>query len=302
MTTISEERPIVVIGKSGQLAEALVRRGTDHGLPVVAGGRPDVDLTDVGSIKTFILQTKPSVVINAAAYTAVDNAETEADAAVALNAEGPANLAALCAIAGIPLVHVSTDFVFSGLTTAPYPEEEDPSPLGVYGASKAAGEVGVRIAHPQHVIVRTSWVYGIEGNNFVKTMLRLGAEKGQVSVVDDQLGAPTFADDLADVLLTVAGKVAGSEDSELFGTFHFSNAGQTTWCRYANAIFHMAGAGGQPMAIANPIPTSEYPTAATRPPYSVLDCSKLVDVYGVTQRDWQEALASAMPAIIARRA
>ncbi|MEO1544804.1 MAG: dTDP-4-dehydrorhamnose reductase [Pseudomonadota bacterium] len=301
MTVISAERPIVVIGRSGQVAEALVRRGTEHGLPIVAGGRPEVDLTNVESLKAFILETRPSVVINAAAYTAVDKAETDADAAVALNSEGPATLAALCAIAGVPLVHVSTDFVFSGLATAPYAEDEDPSPLGVYGASKAAGEVGVRVAHPQHVIVRTSWVYGLAGSNFAKTMLRLGAERGELSVVDDQIGAPTFADDLADVLLTVAKRVAASEAPELFGTFHFSNAGQTTWCRYANAIFTIAGAGGAPVAVAKPIPTLEYPTPATRPPYSVLDCSKMLDVYGVNQREWQVALAEAVPALVASR-
>lgn len=300
MAQISADRPIVVIGRSGQLAEALARLAGEAGLPFVAGGRPDVDLTDIESLKTFILATRPSVVVNAAAYTAVDQAESDPEGAVAINAEGPARLAALCAVAGLPLIHVSTDFVFSGLTDKPYPPETEPAPLGVYGASKAAGEVGVRIALPSHVIVRTSWLYGVEGRNFAKTMLRLGAERGEVGVVDDQVGAPTFADDLAAAILAIARNITSpSAAPQMFGTFHFSNGGQTTWNGFARAIFEEAAAAGRPLAIARPITTAEYPVPARRPPYSVLDTGSLQGVHGVSIRDWRAALADAMPRILA---
>lgn len=300
MVQISLERPIAVIGRSGQLAEALIRLSGEAGLPIVAGGRPEVDIADIESLKRFVLATRPSVVINAAAYTAVDQAESEQEAALRVNGEGPARLGALCAIAGLPLIHVSTDFVFSGLTETPYPPETEPSPLGVYGASKAAGEVGVRVALPSHVIVRTSWVYGVAGRNFVKTMLRLGRERGEVAVVDDQIGAPTFADDLAAALVAIARNITSpSARPEMFGTFHFSNGGQTTWCRFAQAIFEEAGEPGRPLATARPISTAEYPTPARRPPYSVLDTRSLEAVHGVAIRDWRMALAEAMPHILA---
>ncbi|MEL7048869.1 MAG: dTDP-4-dehydrorhamnose reductase [Pseudomonadota bacterium] len=299
MTAITAARPIVVIGKSGQLAEALVRRAGERGVALVTGGRPEVDLTDSETLKAFVFETKPSVVVNAAAYTAVDQAESDAEAAFALNGEGPARLAALCAAVGVPLIHISTDFVFSGLTDVPYPHDAAPSPLGIYGTSKAAGEVGVRLAHPQHVIVRTSWLYGSAGRNFPKTMLRLGADKGEVRVVDDQVGSPTFADDLADALLVVAERISDSEDAQLFGTFHFSNSGHTTWCGFANAVFERAASAGRPRATAHPITTHEYPTPAKRPIYSVMDCRRFTDVYGVVPRPWDEALGAAMPGLLA---
>lgn len=305
MTIITQDRPIVVIGKSGQVAEALVRRAHDHGVALVAGGREDADLRDLERLKSFVLANRPSVVINAAAYTAVDQAEREPDDALALNGEAPARLAALCAFAGVPLIHVSTDFVFSGLTDRPYQPQDQPQPLGVYGASKAAGEVGVRVTHPQHVIVRSSWIYGRASKNFVKTMLRLGRDKGEVGVVADQIGAPTFADDLADALILMAQRISDSEDAALYGTFHFANAGQTTWCDFANAIFATAGdatGAGQPIARAKPIRTVDYPTPARRPPYSVLDVSATTQVYGITPRAWKDALADAMPAILAAEA
>lgn len=298
MAAISEDRPIVVIGRNGQLAEALVRRAKAKALPLIAGGRPQVDVTDIDSLKAFILDTRPSVVINAAAYTAVDQAEREPDAALAVNGDGPARLAALCASAGLPLIHISTDFVFSGVTEGPYDTDAEPSPLGIYGASKAAGEVGVRSILPQHVIVRTSWVYGVHGNNFVKTMLRIGAEKDEVGVVNDQVGAPTFADDLADGLLRISENIAGGGSPPMYGTFHFANGGQTTWCGLAQAVFAAAGSSGRPLAVAKPITTAEYPTPAHRPIYSVLDTSTLSRVHGVWPRKWDEAFAEAMPMIL----
>ncbi|MEM1371863.1 MAG: dTDP-4-dehydrorhamnose reductase, partial [Pseudomonadota bacterium] len=244
MTVISEARPVLVVGRTGQLGEALQRKAQARGIALVAGEQPEVDLTKVDRLQTFIMATRPSVVINAAAYTAVDRAESEPDLAFAINGEGPARLASLCSVTGVPFIHVSTDFVFSGLSRTPYGVDQKPAPLGVYGASKAAGEIGVKNAHPQHVLVRTSWVYGAAGQNFVKTMLRLGAQKGQVGVVNDQVGAPTFADDLADALLSVAQRVSHDEAPQLYGTFHFSNAGETTWHGFAAAIFERARKAG----------------------------------------------------------
>ncbi len=298
--------PIAVIGRTGQVARALVRRAAERNIPLVAGGRPDVDLTSIDSAGRFIDRNRPSVVVNAAAYTAVDKAESEPEAAFALNAEGPGKLAAVCHALDVPLIHISTDYVFDGLATEPYREDSRMQPMNAYGASKAAGELAVAMACPRHIILRTAWVYGLEGHNFVRTMLRLGAERDELGIVADQTGAPTFADDIADAILTIAGKfeeASGSRtsdaDSDLYGTFHFTSAGETTWHGFASAIFaHAAEAGRKTPEIIEAITTADYPTPARRPPYSVLDSRRIARVYRVEPPNWQEALRRAMPRIL----
>lgn len=290
--------PIAVIGTSGQVASALVRRARNAGQPLIARGHPAADLTDIATIGRFIDEIRPSLVVNAAAYTAVDKAESEPLPAFELNAEGPGKLAVICSALGLPLIHISTDYVFDGLATTPYREDATPHPMSAYGASKSAGETAVATACPHHIILRTAWVYGVEGSNFVKTMLRLGAERDELGIVADQHGSPTFADDIADTILAVASKIIAG-DSAHFGTYHFTNAGETTWHAFAEAIFvHAKAAGRKTPAKVKAITTADYPTPARRPPYSVLDCTKIERTFGIEQPTWQDALTRAMPAIL----
>lgn len=292
-------KPIAVIGGTGQVAQALQRRASQTGQPLIACGRPDVDLTDIGTVGRFIDKVRPSLVVNAAAYTAVDKAESEPQAAFALNAEGPAKLAAVCNALNLPLIHISTDYVFDGLAQSPYPEDHLPSPTSAYGASKAAGEMAVAAGCPHHIILRTAWVYGLEGHNFVKTMLRLGSERDELGIVSDQRGAPTFADDIADTILAISARITSQPKTEHWGTYHFTNAGETTWHGFAEAIFAIASkAGHKTPTTVKPITTADYPTPARRPPYSVLDCSKIERVFGVLRPEWPDALARAMPSIL----
>ncbi len=298
-------KSIAVIGKTGQLAEALQRLAAERGTPLIAVGRPQVDLTRAGTIEAYLEKTRPSLVINAAAYTAVDKAEDDTEAAFALNAEGPGTLAGLCAEAAIPLIHVSTDYVFDGTATTPYRVADETRPQSVYGASKAAGEAAVRAAHPRHAIVRTAWVYGSAGGNFVKTMLRLGSQREELRVVADQIGQPTFADDLASGLLIIADRMqadpAASADSAIFGTFHLTGAGETSWHGFASEIFRLAlEHGHKTPARVVPIPATEYPLPASRPAYSVLDGARTHEVFGITPPGWRQALARAMPGILDR--
>lgn len=300
---------IAVVGATGQVAQALVRRARDAKRPLVARGRPDVDLNDIASVERYFDEVRPAVVVNAAAYTAVDRAESEPEDAFALNSEAPARLAAICAARGLPLIHLSTDYVFDGMATEPYREDQPPHPMNAYGASKAAGEMAVASACPHHIILRTAWVYGLEGQNFVRTMLRLGAERDELGIVADQRGSPTFADDIADAVLKIAEKVAGPdrgagagvEDGGFeWGVVHFTNSGETTWHEFAEAIFaHARAAGRKLRANVKAISTDDYPTPARRPSFSVLDCTRLEREFGVVRPCWREALARAMPLILA---
>jgi len=290
--------PIAVIGASGQVASALVRRAKANSQPLIARGHPAVDLTDTATVGSFIDKISPSLVINAAAYTAVDKAESEPEAAFQLNAEGPGKLAVICDDLGLPLIHISTDYVFDGLANSPYLEDATLQPMSTYGASKAAGEKAVADACPHHIILRTAWIYGLEGNNFVKTMLRLGAERDELGIVTDQRGSPTFADDIADALLTIATKISAGENNR-FGTYHYTNAGATTWHEFAETIFqHAKSAGLKTPSILNAITTADYPTPSRRPPCSVLDCSKIERDFKVARPTWQDALSRAMPGIL----
>ncbi len=284
--------PIIAIaGSTGQVALALLRQATGRNVKVLAAGRPKLDLAEAASIEAFLNEARPNLVINAAAYTTVDKAESEPDLAYAVNSQGPEILALGCAKRSIPLIHISTDYVFDGTKTSPYEEDDTSAPLGVYGRSKADGEHAVRSLNPKHLIVRTSWVYGPDGANFLKTMLRLAAEREEISVVGDQHGAPTRADDFAANLLDVSESLLKSSNETRWGTYHLAGGGQTTWHGFAAKIFEHAAAKGFKNPRLKQIATSDYPTPARRPAYSVLNQAKISKSFGVRMPDWSDSLA-----------
>jgi len=277
--------PVLVTGGSGQVGGALARlAGPD--IEIVAPGRAALDLSDPAALTTMVGARPWTAVINCAAYTAVDKAENDVVAAWQVNALAPAALAAASAAAGIPILHVSTDYVFNGAKTEPYVEDDAVAPLGVYGASKLGGELAVRSANPRHIILRTAWVVSATGNNFVKTMLRLGGERPQLRVVADQKGCPTSADDIARAIFTILPRLADGP----FGTYHFVNAGEATWHALAEAVFARAARHGRAAPSVEPIATSDYPTPAARPANSRLATAKIARDFGVSPRDWHEAV------------
>jgi len=282
---------IAIIGCNGQLGWELVRRGESHGLQIMALDYPEIDIGDPSSIATFTKSREIDLIVNAAAYTAVDRAESEPLAAYTVNRDGPVILAERCRDRRIPLIHVSTDYVFDGTKQGAYIEEDPVAPMGVYGASKAAGEAEVRKRLPEHFILRTAWLCGVHGHNFVKTMLKLGRKKETLRVVADQYGCPTIASDLAEAILEVVRRVEKNE-SVKWGTYHYCGAGKTTWHGFATAIFDIAGQY-EKFLVKNvvPISTAEYPTPVKRPANSVLDCTKIERYFGIRPRPWKEGLA-----------
>lgn len=276
---------LLVFGAGGQVGTELRRATLPPGMTLAALDRGGLDIADPAAIRAAIRRERPDLVVNAAAYTAVDRAEGEAEAAFAINATAPGEIAAACAGAGIRLVHISTDYVYDGAKTGPYVEGDPISPLGVYGRSKAAGDAAVAAALAEHVILRTAWVYSAHGGNFVKTMLRLASERPSLRVVADQHGSPTAAADIAAAIIAIAARIEAGEGR--WGVFHFTGAGATTWHRFAEAIVSFAG-GNVPVAA---ITTADYPTPARRPANSVLDCAKIAAAYGVAARPWRDALA-----------
>ena len=282
---------VLVAGRSGQVATALGAVLPRHGFTVTLLGRPELDLSQEGSIERALAEARPDIVVNAAAYTAVDRAEDESAEAFAVNRDGPARLAAATAAAGIPLIHYSTDYVFDGRKAAPYVEEDPTGPLSVYGRSKLEGERAVAQAQPRHVILRTAWVCSPTGHNFLKTMLRLALSRPEIGVVDDQQGTPTFAADLAEATAGVARNLLDRpRDLALSGIFHAASPGVTTWCGFARAIFAASERHGGPTAAVRAIATSDYPTRAVRPANGALATGKLARVHGVTLPDWRIAL------------
>jgi dTDP-4-dehydrorhamnose reductase len=280
-----------IIGSNGQLGWELVRQGEARGLKILALDYPEIDIGDPTSVDSRIETKEIGLIVNAAAYTAVDRAESEPEVAFAVNRDGPANIADWCCKREIPLIHVSTDYVFDGTKPGAYIEEDPVSPLGVYGESKAAGEAEVRKRLPEHVILRTAWLCGVHGRNFVKTILKLGHEKDTLRVVSDQYGCPTIAADLAEAILEVV-RQAENNQSVKWGTYHYCGAGKTTWYGFAKAIFEIAGQY-EKFAVKNvvPISTAEYPTTVKRPANSVMDCAKIERHFGIRPRPWRESLA-----------
>lgn len=288
------ERPIAVLGASGQVARALHRAGTLADTPLIVAGRPAVDINELPSLAAFFSTSRPRLVINAAAYTAVDKAESDEEAARNANEDGPARIATLCALMDVPLIHISTDYVFNGKKTSPYVEDDERAPLNVYGRTKSAGEDAVRRTHAKHIIVRTAWIYGPEGQNFLKTMLRVAAERDVLRVVADQQGTPTSADDLAAALLRIAGQVEAQGNSAPFGTYHLVSGGETTWFGFAQEIFAKAAKQGRKIPHLEAITTADYPTPAERPRYSVLDANKIREAFDITLPPWQDGVATCL--------
>lgn len=289
---------LLVTGGTGQVGEALIRLAPELGITVTAPGRDLLDLSRPETIGRAIGDAVFDGIVSSGAYTAVDKAESEADLAETVNARAPGVLAALAASRGLPIVQISTDYVFDGAKPAPYLESDAVHPLQVYGRTKEAGERAVQAGNPRHAVMRTSWVYSTHGANFVKTMLRLGRERDQLKVVADQTGAPTLADDIARAAVACA---RGLKDGAPSGTFHYTARGATTWHGLADTIWQIAGPKlGRRPAI-EPIPSSAYPTPAARPMNSRLDCAKIESAFAAPRRDWAEALDETLSRLLETR-
>ena len=279
---------ILISGKNGQVARELQLRLADLGELIVLG-RDQLDLSQPEQIRQQVRAHRPDLIINAAAYTAVDQAESEAELAFAINATAPGVFAEEAVALGIPLIHYSTDYVFDGRKPAPYVEDDAPNPLGVYGHSKLAGERAIAATGCQHLILRTSWVYSSHGKNFLLTMQRLLQEKPELRIVADQIGAPTWAGTIAQSTRALIEHWQAGRSAD-WGTFHLTAHGQTSWFGFAQAIGEQLLAQNKPCAVLEAIPSSAYPTPAARPLNSRLDCSRLQQQWHVTQPDWHSAL------------
>jgi dTDP-4-dehydrorhamnose reductase len=282
---------VVVTGRQGQVVCSLAERTAGTDIEIVALGRPELDLAGPSrEIVAAISNAKPDIVVSAAAYTHVDKAETERELAFSVNEQGARVVARAAREAGVPLIHLSTDYVFDGGKPAPYVEDDPTGPMGVYGASKLAGEHAVLAEHSDSVVLRTAWVYSPFGANFVKTMLRLAGDRDEIAVVADQLGNPSSALDIADGIIAVARNLATSSDSGRRGLFHMAGTGEATWAEFAEGIFAASKARGGPTANVRRIASADYPTVARRPANSRLDCGKLARVHGVQLPDWRNSV------------
>ena len=289
--------PILVFGAAGQVGRELVALAAARGVPAVGVTRAEADIADADAIAALIARHRPRLVINAAAYTAVDKAEGDPDMAERGNVEGPRVLAEAAAAVGVPILHLSTDYVFDGSKPGAYTEDDPIAPLGVYGRTKAEGEAAVRGANPRHVILRTAWVYGVYGNNFLKTMMRLAAERDRLRVVADQHGCPTATADIAEAILAVDAALA--RDASLAGTFHFAGTGSTSWHGFAEAIVAAQAAHTGKRPPVDAIATADYPTPAARPINSVLDSSRFAATFAYRAKPWQERMAKVVTALSA---
>jgi dTDP-4-dehydrorhamnose reductase len=289
---------VLVFGQSGQVATALATHHKPGELEVVTLGRPDFDITQPETIENVVARFKPDFLVNAAAYTAVDKAETEQDQAFAVNRDGAANIARLATKADLPYLHISTDYVFSGDKNQTYQEEDATGPKGVYGASKLAGEEKVLAIHPQSVILRTAWVYSPYGNNFLKTMLRLAGSRDEIGVVADQFGNPTDAHDIAAAILTVGKKLVSSKSFDAYGVYHFCGPTRMHWADFARRIFSASHAIDGPEAKVKTITTADYPTPASRPKNSSLDTSKFFRTFDYHQRSLDQSVSNTLKALI----
>ena len=291
---------ILATGTKGQVVEALRARGAAQGIELIALGRPELDLERPDTLPALVQRVAPDAVISVAAYTAVDQAETHTEAAHVVNAASPGALAAAAAAIGAPIIHLSTDYVFDGEADRPYAETDPTSPRSVYGATKLAGEQAVMAANPNHVILRTAWVYSATGKNFVKTMLRLAAERSEIAVVADQRGNPTYAGDIADGVYAILRRLAEGSPGP-YGVYHMTGSGEASWAEFARAIFEASATRGGPSAQVRDIATADYPTPAPRPRNSRLDCRRLAIDYGVTLQDWPSALGVCLDELIGRQ-
>jgi dTDP-4-dehydrorhamnose reductase len=289
---------IVVTGKQGQVVQSLLARGNAAGVEIIALGRPELDLAVPLTIEKSLTGARPDVIVSAAAYTAVDKAESEPELAFAINAAGAGEVARVAAILDVPIIHLSTDYVFDGTKPEPYVETDETGPVSVYGSSKLAGEQQVAAATNNHVILRTAWVYSPFGNNFVKTMLRLAETRDTLRVVGDQRGCPTSALDIADAVIAIAQRLLADKDPSLRGVFHLTGSGEATWAEFAEEIFSgLKARTGKTVAVEH-ISTAEYPTPATRPANSRLNGERLRESFGLQLPAWQGSTKSILSDII----
>lgn len=285
-------KKILITGSRGQVGSCLVAQARDAGWAIYAFDREELNITDSSASKSMVSELMPDVIINAAAHTAVDRAETDVEASYAINRDGPRYLAEAAASLDIPLLHISTDYVFAGDKDGLYLETDAVSPQGVYGASKLAGEEAVIAASPKHLILRTAWVFGEHGNNFVKTMLRLGSQREELGIVSDQFGGPTYAADIAAALLLMAKKTVETPRDVQWGIYHFAGEPRVSWYEFAKAIFEQAVVENlfSSAPRLNALTTEQYPTLAKRPANSRLDCTKIKLNFNIPPSDWKKAL------------
>jgi len=282
---------LVVTGREGQVAWSLAERASGSDVQLITLARPELDLAGPAeAIIAAIQAAQPDVIVSAAAYTQVDKAEREPELAFAVNESGALAVAQAASRLGVPLIHLSTDYVFDGSKDGPYVEKDATAPTGVYGASKLAGERAVLAEHSNSAVLRTAWVYSPFGTNFVKTMLRLAADLDEVGVVADQRGNPTSAMDIADGVLRIAKNLTESPDPTMRGVFHMTAAGDASWAEFAEAIFGVSSKEGGPFAQVRPIQSADYPTAARRPANSRLNSVKVARIHGVSLPDWHASL------------
>lgn len=294
-----DKRAILITGATGQLGMALAGQAAANGIACRAVGRPEFDFDAPATIASCVAAADPWLVINAAAWTAVDAAETNVEAAYRANRDGPAQLAALCKARGIPLIHVSTDYVFDGDKASPYLETDPVAPLGAYGASKEAGERAVLASGADAMVLRTAWVFAAQGRNFARTMINAGRKTNTLRVVGDQRGTPTAAEDLAAAILAIAAKIRAKGWQPAFqGIFHATNTGDTTWHGFAEAIFETAAARGERRPQVTAIATADWPTPTKRPADSRLDGGRLAAVFGLQLPDWRDATRRVVVAML----
>ena len=290
---------ILVTGREGQVARSLAERGAMAGHDVIALGRPDLDLAaEPKAIIAPIKAADPELIVSAAAYTAVDAAEQEQELAFAINERGAGAVARAASMLAVPLIHLSTDYVFDGKKPSPYCEADAVNPLGVYGGSKLAGERAVIAAHQDVAILRTAWIYSPFGSNFVKTMLRLASERDEVRVVADQFGNPTSALDIANGILTMADNLMGSGEPAARGIFHMCSVDEASWADFAESIMQASALCGGAVARVKPIGSAEYPTMARRPANSRLNCRRLAQIHGIRLPPWREPLKAVVTRLI----
>jgi dTDP-4-dehydrorhamnose reductase len=291
---------LLVFGASGQVGRELLGLAQQRRIAAIGLSRADADITDSVAVRAALAAHRPAAVINTAAYTAVDRAENEPQLAHAGNALGPAVLAEACAAAGVPLVHLSTDYVFDGTKQGAYVEDDAIRPIGVYAQTKAEGEALARAVQPHHLILRTAWVYGAHGHNFLKTILQLAKERDELRIVADQIGCPTATADIAEAILALAPRLIA--DKTVSGTYHFVGSGRTTWHGFAREIVQRQRpfTGRNPSV--TPISTAEFPTPAARPMNSILDCSRFREAFGYVARPWTERTGEVVTALLAARA
>ncbi|MFT2213894.1 dTDP-4-dehydrorhamnose reductase [Rhizobium giardinii] len=296
---MTAQKRLLVTGREGQVVRSLLERSAlHHDIEILVASRPELDLSAPTSLATVINSVRPDLIVSAAAYTAVDQAETEEEMAWIINAHAPGAIAEAAGTLQIPVIHLSTDYVFDGNKPSAYVETDPVGPVSAYGRTKLAGEEFVASATDNHVILRTAWVHSPFGKNFLKTMLRLAENRDRVSVVADQFGTPTSALDIADAVIAIARNLLASQSTALRGVFHLTNSGRASWADFAEEIFRISAGLGGPIAAVGRIPASDYPTPARRPANSQLDCTKLATVHGVRMPDWAHSTKTVVTRVV----